>query len=160
MSEVIIRDCHIKMITKVNDSIMSFIITSLQEKYPECIYWFKNKVIPELCTENRNLFLLYNKNKLIGFSITKTKNETYVKICSLYIISQYRNLGIGTFLLRHIIRYYDKKYFYMSFRCLYNEMTFINHFITKLNFKLIKIKLISVNRNEFVDIFYRSNQRA
>ena len=152
MNEVIIKDCNVEIITKVNDSIMSFIITSLQEKYPECIDWFKNKVLPELHTDKRKLFLLYSNNILIGFSITKKKSKKKIKICSLFIKPEYRNKGYGTILLKFVMNYYKNNSFYLSFRCQsFIEKCYNNNFITKFGFTCKKEHPVN---NRMFDIFY------
>ena len=154
MNEDIIKHCRVTLVTNVNEDVKSFIISSLQEKYPECVHWFNDKVLPELHTDNRNLFLLYCDADLIGFSITKKKTKSRIKICSLFISESYRNMGCGTLLLKYVISHHKNSNFYLSFRCQENEIIYIHNFITRCNFHYTKKHLAEVNSNKMLDIFY------
>lgn len=151
MKRDIIKDCRVEMSTDVNITIESFIISSLQDKYPDCVNWLYNKVIPQLRTDDRNLFLLYHEENLIGFSITKKKSDDRIKICSLFIKKSFRNLGCGTILLRTVVNYHKNMNMYLSFRCERDELYYIHNFITKFGFRYNKKHLVS---NKMLDIFY------
>lgn len=154
MNRDIIKDCRVEMSTDVNDTVESFIISSLQDKYPDCVNWLYNKVIPQLRTDDRNLFLLYHKETLIGFSITKKKSDDRIKICSLFIQGTYRNLGCGTMLLKNVVEYHKNMKFYLSFRCPPKDVYYIHKFITKFEFNYIKKEF--AGKDELLDIFYET----
>lgn len=70
-------------------------LSMLQEEYPDFEKWFFGKVIPETLSKSnkRKVFTAYCENNLAGILITKDAEEK--KICTLRVLPNYRNLGIG-----------------------------------------------------------------
>lgn len=71
------------------------------EDYPKHKTWFYQKHLPEVFVENsgRDIIFAYDKNKRIyGTSFVK-EDEIEKKICTLFVSTDARGLGIGTLLV-------------------------------------------------------------
>lgn len=85
--------------------------TEIGEMYPNYGHWFKEKVVPELLSgeKNRELMLLLASEGIVaGFAILKkTKEEK--KICTFRISEGWRNGGAGKKLMEECIRFLDNE---------------------------------------------------
>ena len=73
------------------------LLNSNVKDYPNIFHWYYTKVVPNLNKTREIIVAIDESNQIVGFTIVK--NEEEKKICSLYVIPQYRNKGIGTLLL-------------------------------------------------------------
>ena len=70
------------------------ILDDIKILYPNFRFWYSNKVIPGLIDGSREILTEYRDNKLIGIAIIKNTQEEK-KICTIKILPQYQNRGIG-----------------------------------------------------------------
>lgn len=79
----------------------------LNEIYPGYKDWFYNKQIKGCLELNRNIiFIINNEDNIIGISsLKKINNEK--KICTLYVLEEYRNKGIKKLLLEKSFEYLE-----------------------------------------------------
>lgn len=64
--------------------IIDEIIEIMNKEYPNYTEWFKNKLIPGLAKKERNIILVYKKDKIIGM-INLKKTNTERKMSNLYV---------------------------------------------------------------------------
>lgn len=85
MKDVIYTDIQTMLDNNIDITDTLNNVRSIMEvEYPDYIEWFDEKVVPGLSLQERNIILIYKKNKLIGFmNLKKTKKER--KMSNLYI---------------------------------------------------------------------------
>lgn len=81
------------------DAVDSF-LAHMNINYPNFSDWFKTHY-KEPRTD-RNIIQIYIDNKLVGVSLTK-EDPLESKICSFYILNEYRSLGLGTLLMKQTL---------------------------------------------------------
>jgi len=59
-------------------------------------YWEKEHVLKEFPRKWNCSYLAFDKNELVGFVICYLKSPDELRLSKIYILSNYRNLGIGT----------------------------------------------------------------
>jgi GNAT superfamily N-acetyltransferase len=72
--------------------------------YPNIENWYIKKVVPELHTDQRNIFCSFVDDKLVGLIIAK-KEGIEKKICTLRIHPEYRNRGIAKVLMNIALKW-------------------------------------------------------
>lgn len=75
----------------------------LEEEYPGFKNWFFDKVVPETLLGKRKIFVAHCDEEIAGIIIIKNSNEK--KICTLRVMPDFRNMGIGQALTRCAIEY-------------------------------------------------------
>lgn len=75
----------------------------LEEEYPEFKNWFFDKVVPETLSGQRRIFVACCDEVTAGIIIVKNTDEK--KICTLRVMPDFRNMGIGQALTRCAIEY-------------------------------------------------------
>ena len=65
--------------------------------------------------ENRSVFVMFEKEKLVGFIIKDRLFNSYYEIKSWYVVPKYRKKGIGKLLLKEVISGRDNKYIMTTF---------------------------------------------
>ena len=88
---------------------------------------------------NDYLYILENKNKIIGYIIFR-KTDNFIEIFKIVIIKQYRNQGLGYIFIKYI------------------EDNFLD--INRIILEVRKKNIIAINfykKNGFVNIFYKKN---
>lgn len=70
--------------------------------YPEFNKWWDVKIISEITNGRRMVCAAYYNGILAGIMVLKNAEEK--KICTLYVLPEYRGQGIGTFLVRLAIQ--------------------------------------------------------
>lgn len=88
-----IRPNDIIMINKVFLS-----VRDLEEEYPNFKNWFYQIVVPGLVDGTRSIIAVVCHNEIAAILILKNSDEK--KICTLRVSEKYRNLGIGSKLLK------------------------------------------------------------
>ena len=59
-----------------------------------------------------NLYMIYDKDKFVGFFGLETR-ESFLNVCYLYVFSSYRKKGYATETLKEIINQYKNYYTYI-----------------------------------------------
>lgn len=139
---------------EVSDDLRDFIVSSIEGKYPEASEWFASKVLPGLSDGTRRIFLLKCGMEVVGFAITKKKNLTSTKVCSLFVKPYYRRKGCGTRLLQGVLRSFPHKtHFYISFRTSFEEVKDVREFMRVNGFN-VRDHLAYARGMEMVDSWY------
>ena len=73
---------------------MKDIILESEDLYPGIDIWYKKQVEPGIYDKSRIGYIVYNNNKPIAGMIIRLSNRA--KLCSLRVIPEARNMGIGT----------------------------------------------------------------
>ena len=129
---------------------------NLVNYYPEIEKWF-NKIIKEINIDNkkREIFLVItfkDKNiKLIGLLILKnTKKEK--KICTIHVLEEFRNKGIGKKLFEKSFEYLKTKspIITISEECYKENIEFL---LKKYKFKMTN-KIIGAYRDNKTEYFF------
>jgi len=81
---------------------LKHLIEIIDDKYPGIDSWFKKKVMPGLKEKERFAFLVFAKDKPVGSAIIKKSGSA--KLCSLRILPEYRERGIGNLLFSLLAR--------------------------------------------------------
>jgi len=79
----------------INQNFYKSIYPSLKDAkkyYPHFETWYKDKVVPDLLNLDRELILEERDKRIVGISIIK---ESEKKLCTLRIIDEFQNRGIG-----------------------------------------------------------------
>lgn len=80
-------------------------ITEESDKdYKERFTWYWKKVVPDIIRGTRNIFLAIIDDDIAGCAILKGE-ETEKKICTLFVLDEYRNNGIATALLEESFKF-------------------------------------------------------
>lgn len=74
-------------------------------QYPQYKSWYYNKAIPRILEGKGEIFLATINDEIVGF--VNIKNDDEKKICTLYIIENYRKKGIATKLLENAFSYLE-----------------------------------------------------
>lgn len=128
--------------------------------YPGIENWF-NKIIKEIDKDNRKreLFLVVVPNKgkieLAGILILKnTENEK--KICTIRVIENFRNKGIGTKLFEKSFEYLETKTPFITLpeECYKGSFKFL---LEKYSFKMSS-KVVGVYRDSKVEYFFNEDK--
>lgn len=114
--------------------------------YPEFFTWFKEKA------KGRDCYAIYCYDSkygyvLVGYLIYKRcftkhygmndKIET-IKICSLYVVNKYRNIGVGSLLVNYLLFTNTPKQCYVTIK---KDLQKLNEYwSTNFGFKLISTK--------------------
>ncbi len=120
----------------INDIYQLF--EELVDFYPNIFDWFKKKTRERNAKLNNLRILLVNSpSKPIGIIITQNKKD-YVKISTLYIKQKYRNQGIGSYIMKNELNYWQnlrKKRFLItvSDKAL-DKCAYFGYFLEKFNF--------------------------
>lgn len=69
--------------------------------YPNHYFWFFNIHLKEVVNGNRDTLFIEDNDQIIGVA-NIINNHDLKKICTLYIIPEYRNKGIGTKLIEKV----------------------------------------------------------
>ena len=69
-------------------------LKSAELYYPDFKNWYYSKVVPDLLLKNRSLLVEKRQNNIAGIAIIKNTIQEK-KLCTLKIIDQYQNRGIG-----------------------------------------------------------------
>lgn len=77
-----------------------------REQYDDYTQWFWRKQVPNLFHSNRKMYYAKSGYELLGFITVKNDGEER-KICTWYVLPQYRKLGIGTALLKKGMNWLD-----------------------------------------------------
>lgn len=84
------------------------IIDNHYNDYPNYKEWYFNKQLPGIIKgDKRNILFIRNpkdKNVIIAIACLK-RDEQEQKICTLYVSSKFRNLGIGTAMVEEAMRW-------------------------------------------------------
>lgn len=79
------------------------ILDDIQTYYPDFKKWYSTKVIPGLINNSREIITEYRNNQLIGIAIIK-KEKDEKKICTIKVIPEYQNKGIGIKLFKKSLK--------------------------------------------------------
>lgn len=79
--------------TQKNDN-YNILLNDIQAYYPNFKTWFSDKVIPGLINNSREILTEYRDNRLVGIAIVKKESNEH-KICTIKVIDEYKNRGIG-----------------------------------------------------------------
>lgn len=88
-------------------NIIEKIYDIIKLEYPEHQNWFSEKVIPDIYKNKRNIILLYNKNKIIGFANLK-KTDKEKKISTIYIDSSYDSSKNWNIIIEQAIKWLNE----------------------------------------------------
>lgn len=100
-------------------------------------YYFK-QVLETIYTDKRNILFVRDKyNRIIGVSSLK-KYQNEKKICTLYVLPEYRNIGIGNTLLEESFKWLDTTKPLITFK--EYKLNMFKYFINKYNWKLTSVK--------------------
>ena len=72
---------------------------AFSDYYPNFKKWWDDKVMPGITNGERMVFCAYRDTKIVGFMVLKRTVEEN-KICSFYVLPEYRQSGVGTFMMR------------------------------------------------------------
>lgn len=99
-----IKYVHYYELEKVNLVLDQFAF--LRNVYPHFVQWFQHKVVPGLKTRHRCIYIVTptDNSKCIAGVLILKKEATEKKICTLCILPQYQNQGLGTALFRQAIQ--------------------------------------------------------
>ena len=90
------------------DNLQKDKILDLYDFYPNFNIWFNNVVIPDFIKGNRTVILELRFSKIIGVAILKHSDEN--KICTLNVLKEYQNKGIGIKLFELSMKYLNDDY--------------------------------------------------
>ena len=109
----------------------------LNDSYPKYKEWFYNKQVKDTLLGKRNIiFVKDNENKIIGISSLKKYNEEK-KICTLFILEEYRNKKITTILLEESLKYLETTKPLITIS--EDKIPMFQSIINKYNWQLIEI---------------------
>ena len=96
----------------LNLAIQIYKVTNFMCKdYPNYKNWYFEKQLSSIKDDERNIFFIRNpknKNEIIAVSSLKRNNEEK-KICTLYVIKEFRGLGIGSKLIEKSLKWLNTK---------------------------------------------------
>jgi GNAT superfamily N-acetyltransferase len=78
----------------------------INEEYKNYKDWFFYTHVPELNQFRTTLYITYN-GEIVAVSNLKKKNEK--KICTFYVAEEFRNMGIGTYLMEESLKWLETK---------------------------------------------------
>ena len=108
----------------------------LNNQYPNYKNWYYDTQIEGIENGRTILFVLNNKNKIIGICHLKRK-ENEKKICFLYIDSNYKDMGIDNLLLKETFDYLST--YKPAFSIYLNDYNTYKNIIDKYKWKLHQI---------------------
>ena len=77
----------------------------LKEAYPNYKKWFFNKQVKGCYNQSRNIIFVKNKQgKIVGICCLKKESDER-KLCTLYVVPDYRMQGVGSLLLKEAINF-------------------------------------------------------
>lgn len=80
----------------------NLILKDIEKFYPKFKDWYTHKVIPGLINGSREILTEYRDGQLIGIAIIKNERDEK-KICTIKVLPQYQNKGIGIRLLKRAL---------------------------------------------------------
>jgi len=129
----------VKYEDKYKDEIIEFLIdVAIGEfGYIEWENYFKTKSFePYKNNEGEFLIALNKENKIIGTCGALKKNDKTVKLNSFYILSEYRDKGIGKKLYDKIMEYIVEKNYKEIILCTFEKFNIAIEFYKKRGYKL------------------------
>ena len=125
--------------TKLANNI--YMITNFNcDDYPKYKKWYFTKQLPDTisCDERNILFVRnpQNKDEIISMACLK-RNDKEQKICTLYVLDKYRNMGIGTKMIEESIKWLGTTKPFITLPDYKLEM--FKPFIIKYNWELTEI---------------------
>jgi len=114
-----------------------FITDFLCNDYPKYLEWFCKKQIPGLFNGTREIVLYTIDNKVAGVAFLK-KDSTESKLCTLFIVEEYRRMHIATKILEYSFKYLGTTKPLASINEF--ELPLFENIIKKYNWKLTQIK--------------------
>lgn len=106
-----IKILHASKYISNEPEMFSYIISKAYEitKTINCDYknrsiWYWKKVVPDVVKGTRDVLLAILNNNTVGVSILK-KQDAERKICTLFILNEYRNMGVATALLEDSFKF-------------------------------------------------------
>ncbi len=76
-----------------------------EKQYPGYYKWFYEKNIPRIIKGNGDIFFFKDNEKIVAVSVVKKDKEK--KICTFFVDSKYRGLGLGRKLLKESFDYLE-----------------------------------------------------
>lgn len=109
----------------------------LNDTYPGYKEWFYNKQIKGCLTPYRNIFFIKNEeDKIIALSCLK-KDDEEKKICTLFVLDEYRKQGLGSLLLEESIKFLETTKPLVTFA--EDKLFMFEKIVTKYNWELTEI---------------------
>ncbi|RXJ77207.1 N-acetyltransferase [Arcobacter sp. F155] len=78
------------------------LLVDIESFYPNFKTWYSTKVIPGIINDTREILTEYREDTLVGIAIIK-KEKQEQKICTIKIIPEYQNRGIGVKLFKRAL---------------------------------------------------------
>lgn len=129
----------VKYEDKYKDEIIQFLIdVAIGEfGYTEWENYFKTKSFePYKNNEGEFLIALNEQNKIIGTCAALKKTDTTIKLNSFYILSEYRDKGIGKKLYDKVMEYIVAKNYKEIILCTFEKFNIAIEFYKKRGYKL------------------------
>lgn len=125
--------------TKLANNI--YLITNFNcDDYPKYKEWYFTKQLPyTISSDERNILFVrnpQNKDEIISMACLK-RNDKEQKICTLYVLDKYRNMGIGTAMVEESIKWLGTAKPFITLTDYKLEM--FKPFIIKYNWELTEI---------------------